>query len=34
MESIAFHDGNITNLIDSRTLDFRHVILLSLSLYA
>lgn len=24
MESFAFHDGNISNLIDSRTIDFRH----------
>lgn len=25
MESLRFHDGNITNFIDSRSLDVRHV---------
>uniref|UniRef100_A0A7C9A7E4 WD and tetratricopeptide repeats protein 1 n=1 Tax=Opuntia streptacantha TaxID=393608 RepID=A0A7C9A7E4_OPUST len=34
MESIAFHDGNITNLIDSRTLDFRHDVKHSLQMHS
>lgn len=31
MEMLSFHDGNITNLINSRTLDVRSVCPLSLS---